>query len=79
MLVIQKNILKDPAKYSPLASSQPEVVTESLSSLTSLERNEESDEDDLDRASLEEFSEDEDIKMITRYRSSKRHEQVLQQ
>ena len=55
------------------------MVTESLSSLTSLDRNEESDEDDLDRASLEEFSEDEDIKMITRYRSSKRHEQVLQQ
>ena len=65
--------LLDPAKYSPLSSSQPDVVTESLSSLTSLDRNEESDEDDLDRASLEDFSEDEDIKMITRYRSSKRH------
>ena len=46
------------------------MVTESLTSLTSLDRNDESDEDDLDRASLEE---DEDIKMITRYRSSKRH------
>ena len=49
------------------------MVTESLSSLTSLDRDEDSDEDDLDRASLEDFSEDEDIKMIIRYRSSKRY------
>lgn len=49
------------------------MVTESLSSLTSLDRSEDSDEDDLDRASLEDFSEDEDIKMIIRYRSSKRY------
>ena len=48
-------------------------MTESLSSLTSLDRSEDSDEDDLDRASLEDFSEDEDIKMIIRYRSSKRY------
>ena len=50
-------------------------MTESLSSLTSLDRTEDSDEDDLDRASLEDFSEDEDIKMIIRYRSSKRYKQ----
>ena len=48
------------------------MVTESLSSLTSLERSEDSGDEDLDRASLEDFSEDEDIKMIIRYRSSKR-------
>ena len=63
---------EDLAKCSPLTSSQPDVVTESLSSLTSLDRNEDSEEEDLDRASLEDFSEDEDIKMIIRYRSSKR-------
>ena len=66
--------MSDLGKCSALTSSQPDVVTESLSSLTSLDRNEDSgsDEDDLDRASLEDFSEDEDIKMIIRYRSSKR-------
>ena len=60
--------LSDVGKCSALTSCQPDVVTESLSSLTSLDN----DEDDLDRASLEDFSEDEDIKMIIRYRSSKR-------
>ena len=54
---------------SPASSLQPDVVTESLTSLTSLDKE---DDDDLDRASLEEFSDDEEIKMITRYRSSKR-------
>ena len=64
---------EDAAKCSSgLTSSQPDVVTESLSSLTSLERSEDSGDEDLDRASLEDFSEDEDIKMIIRYRSSKR-------
>ena len=48
------------------------MVTESLSSLTSLERSEDSGDEDLDRASLEDFSEDEDIKLVIRYRSSKR-------
>ena len=67
--------MSDVGKCSPLTSSQPDVVTESLSSLTSLDRSEDSDEDDLDRASLEDFSEDEDIKMIIRYRSSKRYKQ----
>ena len=68
---------EDAAKCSPgLTSSQPDVVTESLSSLTSLERSEDSGDEDLDRASLEDFSEDEDIKMIIRYRSSKRSEHM---
>ena len=59
-----------PREDEAMASSlQPDVVTESLTSLTSLDKE---DDDDLDRASLEEFSDDEEIKMITRYRSSKR-------
>ena len=59
---------------STASSLQPDVVTESLTSLTSLDKE---DDDDLDRASLEEFSDDEEIKMITRYRSSKRLIYVL--
>ena len=64
-----------PREDEAMASSlQPDVVTESLTSLTSLDKEE---DDDLDRASLEEFSDDEEIKMITRYRSGKRLIYVL--